>query len=71
MLGQRGVEVAWKQTSNETEARWSQAVEAMGRIYTALGGEMFLDGSRKDGTVHTSPPWAAAAWPTTVKRTGW
>ena len=43
-------------TDDATEARWSAAVETMGRIYSALGGEMFLDGYRKDGTVHTSHP---------------
>jgi choline dehydrogenase-like flavoprotein len=55
-LGERGVEVSWRQTDDATEARWSAAVETMGRIYSALGGEMFLDGYRKDGTVHTSHP---------------
>ena len=55
-LGPRGVEVAWRESSAETEQRWSKAVETMGRIYSALGGEMFLDGYRKDGTVHTSHP---------------
>lgn len=25
LVGPRGIEVAWKETSNETEARWSQA----------------------------------------------
>ncbi len=55
-LGDRGTEVAWRDTDAATEARWSAAVETMGRIYSALGGEMFLDGYRKDGTVHTSHP---------------
>ena len=55
-LGTRGVEVSWRESSRETETRWSAAVETMGRIYSALGGEMFLDGYRKDGTVHTSHP---------------
>ena len=32
------------------------AIEAMGRIYAALGGEMFLDAYRERGTVHTSHP---------------
>jgi choline dehydrogenase-like flavoprotein len=55
-LGERGTEVSWGETDDATEARWSAAVETMGRIYSALGGEMFLDGYRKDGTVHTSHP---------------
>ena len=48
--------VRWAQTSASTEARWSAALDAMAAIYEALGGEMFLDGYRKDGTVHTSHP---------------
>lgn len=59
-LGARGIEVTWRETSRETEARWSAAVETMGRIYSALGGEMFLDGYRKDGTVHTAHPLGGA-----------
>jgi choline dehydrogenase-like flavoprotein len=55
-LGSRGTEVSWRETDDATEARWSAAVETMGRIYSALGGELFLDGYRKDGTVHTSHP---------------
>jgi choline dehydrogenase-like flavoprotein len=48
--------VRWQRTSDATEARWSTAVETMRRIYEALGGEMFLDSYRKDGTVNTSHP---------------
>ncbi len=57
-LAKSGVsyEVRWGQTSNATEATWSVAVDTMRRIYTALGGEMFLDGYRKDGTVNTAHP---------------
>jgi cholesterol oxidase len=57
-LGRGGVgtEVAWAETTDATERRWSAAVDAMRRIYDALGGEMFLDGYRKDGTVSTAHP---------------
>ncbi|MFT3836036.1 MAG: GMC family oxidoreductase [Myxococcaceae bacterium] len=55
-LGKRGVEVSWAQTDPATEARWSAALQAMGAIYQALGGELYLDGYRRDGTVHTSHP---------------
>jgi choline dehydrogenase-like flavoprotein len=48
--------VRWAATSAQTEARWSAAVDAMAKIYAALGGEMYLDAYRKDGTVHTSHP---------------
>jgi cholesterol oxidase len=48
--------VRWGETSAQTESRWSAAVDAMAQIYDALGGEMYLDGYRKDGTVHTSHP---------------
>ncbi len=54
--GGKGAVVRWGETTAGTEARWSAAVEAMRRIYEALGGEMFLDGYRKDGTVHTAHP---------------
>ncbi len=50
------VQVRWRETSARTEARWSAAVDAMRRIYEALGGELFLDNYRKDGTVNTSHP---------------
>ena len=46
----------WPATSAQTEARWSAAIDAMSKIYAALGGEMYLDSYRKDGTVHTSHP---------------
>ncbi|MCA9515925.1 MAG: GMC family oxidoreductase N-terminal domain-containing protein, partial [Myxococcales bacterium] len=49
-------EVRWPVTDPATEARWSAAADVMRRIYEALGGEMFLDGYRKDGTVNTSHP---------------
>ena len=50
------VQVVWRQTSAATEARWSEAVTTMRQIYEALGGEMFLDAYRKDGTVNTAHP---------------
>jgi len=49
-------EVSWRETSPVTEARWSAAVDVMRRIYDALGGEMYLDAYRKDGTVSTAHP---------------
>ncbi len=51
-----GYEVAWPETMPATERRWSAAVDTMRRIYEALGGEMYLDGYRKDGTVNTAHP---------------
>jgi choline dehydrogenase-like flavoprotein len=48
--------VEWNDTDPATELRWNAAVDTMRRIYEALGGEMFLDGYRKDGTVHTAHP---------------
>lgn len=54
--GGKGAVVRWGETSDVTEARWSAAVSTMRRIYEALGGEMYLDGYRKDGTVHTAHP---------------
>lgn len=51
--------VKWRETSAETEARWSAAVDAMRRIYESLGGEMFADGYRTDGTVNSSHPLGA------------
>lgn len=51
-----GYEVSWAETADATERRWSAAVDKMRRIYEALGGEMFLDGYRKDGTVNTAHP---------------
>ena len=50
------VGVQWRETSRRTEQRWSTAVDAMRRIYAALGGEMYLDAYRKDGTVSTAHP---------------
>lgn len=57
-LPERGpkLEVVWRDTTAATEKRWSAAAEVMRRIYEALGGEMFLDSYRKDGTVSTSHP---------------
>jgi choline dehydrogenase-like flavoprotein len=49
-------DVLWRETRAETERTWSAAVDTMRRIYEALGGEMFLDGYRKDGTVSTAHP---------------
>ncbi|MDB4935930.1 MAG: family oxidoreductase [Labilithrix sp.] len=51
-----GCDVSWRETSATTEARWKAAVDAMRRIYEALGGEMYLDAYRKDGTVSTAHP---------------
>jgi cholesterol oxidase len=51
-----GYRVKWRETGPETEKRWSTAVSTMGKMYKALGGEMFLDSYRKDGTVNTSHP---------------
>jgi cholesterol oxidase len=52
----RSAQVAWAGTAASTERRWSAALEAMRSIYDALGGEMFLDSYRKDGTVNTAHP---------------
>ncbi len=49
-------QVTWPGTAPSTERRWSAAVTAMRSIYEALGGEMFLDSYRKDGTVNTAHP---------------
>jgi len=53
--------VRWLATTARTESRWSAALDAMAKIYGALGGEMYLDGYRKDGTVHTSHPLGGCA----------
>ncbi len=53
------VTVSWRETSHETETRWGAAVTAMRRIYEALGGEMFADGYRTEGTVNSSHPLGA------------
>lgn len=53
------ITVQWRETSRETESRWSAAVDTMRRIYEALGGEMFADGYRTDGTVNSSHPLGA------------
>lgn len=49
-------EVRWTHTDPRTEARWSEALTQMRRIYEALGGELFADGYRTEGTVNTSHP---------------
>lgn len=49
-------EVRWPTTHERTEARWTAAVSAMARIYEALGGEMYLDTYRRDGSVNTAHP---------------
>ena len=54
--GGPGYEVRWNETSAETEARWGAAVATMRSMYEALGGEMFLDAYRKEGTVSTAHP---------------
>ncbi len=56
-LGDGGAAIVrWRETDPTTEARWKAAADAMRRIYEALGGEMFLDGYRKDGVVSTAHP---------------
>jgi choline dehydrogenase-like flavoprotein len=49
-------EVAWRETDATTEARWNTAVSTMRKIYQALGGEMYLDAYRAEGTVSTAHP---------------
>jgi choline dehydrogenase-like flavoprotein len=51
-----GATVHWRETDAATDRRWRAAVDAMRRIFEALGGEMYLDGYRKDGTVNTAHP---------------
>ncbi len=58
--GGSSVEVIWRQTSEATEDRWNAATDTMRSIYEALGGEMYLDAYRKDGTVHTAHPLGGA-----------
>jgi choline dehydrogenase-like flavoprotein len=58
--GGRREEVRWTRTDDETEARWSIALDTMRRIYEALGGELFLDSYRRDGTVSTAHPLGGA-----------
>ncbi len=55
------IHVRWRDTHPETERRWSAAISAMQRIYRALGGEMYLDAYRRDGTVNTAHPLGGAA----------
>jgi len=61
VLGRLGTEVRWRETSSSTNARWSAAFSAMQKIYAALGGEMYLDAYRKDGTVSTAHPLGGCA----------
>lgn len=61
VLSRLGTEVRWRETSNATHARWSAAFAAMQKIYAALGGEMYLDAYRKDGTVSTAHPLGGCA----------
>lgn len=49
-------EVVWASTDPATETRWRAATDAMQKIYRALGGEMYLDGYRREGTVSTAHP---------------
>ncbi len=49
-------EVVWASTDPATEARWRVATDAMQRIYQSLGGEMYLDSYRREGTVNTAHP---------------
>jgi len=55
-----GCDVSWRETSALTEQRWSAACNTMRRIYEALGGEMYLDDYRKNGTVNTAHPLGGA-----------
>ncbi|GAC1365017.1 MAG: hypothetical protein NVSMB47_16470 [Polyangiales bacterium] len=48
--------LAWRTTSATTEARWTAALVAMRGIYEALGGELYLDAYRAQGTVNTAHP---------------
>ncbi len=48
--------VQWRVTTDATEARWTAAVDTMRSIYRALGGEIFLDTYRWQGTVNSSHP---------------
>jgi choline dehydrogenase-like flavoprotein len=56
LVGAGAYEVRWRATDDATETRWNAALDAMRRIYQALGGEMYLDAYRKDGTVSTAHP---------------
>lgn len=67
VLGRLGTEVRWRETSSSTNARWSAAFDAMRKIYAALGGEMFLDAYRKDGTVSTAHPLGGCAMGTSAE----
>jgi cholesterol oxidase len=49
-------QVSWRTTDAATETRWNAAVSAMHSIYQALGGEMYLDVYRHQGTVNTAHP---------------
>ena len=57
---EQATEVTWRETDAATEKRWSAAVTSMRRIYEALGGHLYLDGYRKEGTVHTAHPLGGA-----------
>lgn len=61
VLGRLGTEVRWRETSDATSARWSVAFDAMRKIYVALGGEVYLDSYRRDGTVNTAHPLGGCA----------
>jgi choline dehydrogenase-like flavoprotein len=58
--GGASFEVVWEDTHHETEQRWAEALKVMGSIYEALGGELYLDSYRKDGTVNTAHPLGSA-----------
>lgn len=64
----RGTEVRWRETSAATHARWSAAFDVMRRIYESLGGEIFLDAYRKDGTVSTAHPLGGCRMATNASR---
>ncbi len=66
IVGRLGTEVRWRETSFATNARWSAAFSAMQKIYAALGGEMYLDAYRKDGTVSTAHPLGGCAMGTST-----
>ena len=61
VLGRLGTEVRWRETSDATHARWGAAFAAMQSIYKSLGGEIYLDSYRRDGTVNTAHPLGGCA----------
>jgi cholesterol oxidase len=52
----RSIAVTWDDTHPETETMWSTALQAMGRIYNALDGELLTDAYRYRGHVISAHP---------------